>query len=101
MTEKEAMEQLKTMYPKMCKMVDGRYTGGYDNHDSKSGIAIDVAIKSLEKQIPKEKVLYEDKFFHCPCCDEPLGYKWKKYPTEKESYEWLKFCWDCGQALKW
>ena len=52
MTESEAIEQLKTMYPKTCKMIDGRYTGGYDDHTSKGGTALDIAIKALE-QSPK------------------------------------------------
>lgn len=53
------------------------------------------------QQTPKKIKCYEDKFMHCPCCEEALGYKWKKYPTEKESFDWLKYCWNCGQKLDW
>ena len=54
-----------------------------------------------EMQNPKNLVCYEDKFLHCPCCDEALSYKWDKYPIKTVNLEWLKFCWNCGQALKW
>lgn len=59
------------------------------------------AMKALEKQIPKNLVCIEDKFLHCPCCDEALSYKWEKYPTEKINLDWLKFCWNCGQKIMW
>ena len=62
---------------------------------------VDRIIEALEKQIPINLVCIEDKFLHCPCCDEALSYKWEKYPTEKINLDWLKFCWNCGQALKW
>lgn len=65
------------------------------------GISLDMAIEVLEKQIPKVLVCIEDKFLHCPCCNEALAYKWEKYPTEKTCLNWLKFCWNCGQAIKY
>jgi len=49
MSEKEALEILKTMYPKKCKMVDGRLKGGFDNHECKEGQVLDMAIKALEE----------------------------------------------------
>lgn len=61
----------------------------------------DLTTKALEKQIPTQIKCYKDKYMHCPCCEEALGYKWEKYPTEGINFEWLKFCWNCGQALKW
>ncbi len=54
---------------------------------------------AFEKQIPKKMKCYEDKYMHCPKCEEALGYKWKKYPAEKEDFSWLRFCWNCGQKL--
>lgn len=60
------------------------------------------AISALEKQIPKEPVCYEDKFIHCPCCDEAIGYKWEKYPDVlNAALHNFKYCWECGQKLKW
>ena len=52
MTENEAIEELKKLYPKKCMMVDGRLKGGFDDHESNGGIAIDMAIQALEKQMP-------------------------------------------------
>lgn len=91
MTEQEAIKELKIRISPYdtCKA------------DYESNMAINKAIKALEKQIPKKLVCVEDKFLHCPYCDEALSYKWKKYPTEKINLEWLKFCWNCGQAIKW
>ena len=45
---KSAIDTLKTMYPKKCKMVDGRLTGGYDDYESEKGQAITSAIRSLQ-----------------------------------------------------
>ena len=50
MTNEEAIEQLKTAYPKMHKMVDFRLVGGFDDHEKPLGVAIDIAIKALEQQ---------------------------------------------------
>lgn len=48
MTEiKSAIENLKEMYPKKCQMVDGRYTGGFDDYESEKGKSITLAIRSL------------------------------------------------------
>ena len=40
------MEEIR---PKKCKMVDGRLQGGFPDHDSDAGQAIDSAIEALEK----------------------------------------------------
>lgn len=94
MTEQEAIEQLKAMYPKKCRMVDGRYTGGFDDHNSKGGTALDMAIETLEKQIPKKPRFYNANYY-CPKCDDLVGchdtiMKWDN-----------KYCKECGQAIKW
>lgn len=60
----------------------------------------DMEIKeALEKQIPKEltsirKVKQYDGYDmgYCPVCDEPL---------DNSFYENLKYCFVCGQAIKW
>ena len=90
MTNEEAMNLLDNLKG----MLDDSQGNDYDS-------AFNLAIKALEKQIPINLVCIEDKFLHCPCCDEALSYKWEKYPTEKINLDWLKFCWNCGQALKW
>lgn len=94
---KEAINELKKLYPKKCHIVNGSYKGGFDDHKSNSGIAIDEAIKALEKQIPKRPIERFDGnewLIECPSC--------KKYPFCMDEYEWSrKFCGCCGQAIKW
>lgn len=57
---------------------------------------VDVAIKALEKQIPKEPIIVhplqenDNGEFACPICK--TGALVKKID---------KFCWGCGQAIKW
>lgn len=57
MTEKEAVEEMKRIHPKTCKMVNGRLQGGFDDHESESGIAFDIAIKAIEDEAVSKKLL--------------------------------------------
>ena len=59
----EAIEALKTLYPKKCRLIDGRYKGGFDNHDCKEGKALDIAIRALEMQIVMKENLADE----CMC----------------------------------
>lgn len=91
MTVEEAKNELKEMWVEF----------DYTLHD-KSANAIDVAIKALEKQIPKKPlasiVEYRYGIFKkgttvlrlCPSCEE-----WVLYTHHKA------FCGNCGQALDW
>lgn len=47
MTEQEAIAIIKKNYPKCCKMVNGRYEGGFDDTDCELGQAFNIAIKAL------------------------------------------------------
>ena len=49
MTNKEIIAYVEQMRPKKCKMVDGKLQGGFSDHDSDTGKAIDAAIEALEK----------------------------------------------------
>ena len=49
MTENEAVEVLKNNYPKTCKMVNGRYQGGFDDTECDFGQALTMAIKALKE----------------------------------------------------
>ena len=120
MTEQEAIDVLLESVPKCCKMVDGRYQGGFDNWDCDMGQAIRIAVLTLqdiqnyrkigtveecrearEKQKPKKPRLnYKPKFFGkatytCPrcgnCCLE-------EFANERQNN---RYCWDCGQAIQW
>ena len=59
--------------------------------------AIQIAIRAIEKQIPKKPILMnnmmtKDKFLMCPCCKFRFS----------DSLVFLKTrCWNCGQKLDW
>ena len=118
MTENEAVEVLKNNYPKTCKMVNGRYQGGFDNTECNFGQALTMAIKALkeiqqyreigtveecreavEKQKPKYIKIEAYCPAYCPTCrfelSESLGDGYYKY------FENLSRCPNCGQAIQW
>ena len=58
--------------------------------------AIYVAIKALEKQIPK-KPLHMHKNYYCPICKEDGWMLWDDaIPNDMDEY-----CGKCGQAIDW
>ena len=62
----------------------------------------DTAKKSLEKQIPMRPIEYEDKFYACPVCGNPLLHKWEEYPAKLMSKDkGLPYCLGCGQQIDW
>lgn len=94
MTEQEAIERLIQILEE-CTSDENAvcYVTDYDE------IPLRLAIKSLEKQIPREltnirKVKQYDGYDmgNCPICGEPL---------DNSLYENLKYCFMCGQAIKW
>lgn len=89
MTEQEAVERLKCMRLFMqieddrndCKFLEDDY------------IANDMAIKALEKQIPKKPKFYAHNY-HCANCATIVGnneFKWQRF----------LYCDKCGQKLDW
>ena len=75
--EAEAIECLKSNKP----------TSGYVMLQE----SIDVAIKALEKQIPK-KYMRKNGNYNCPICD---------YPVMSVCARKKKYCDNCGQAIDW
>ena len=75
MTEQEAIEML-TLNDEMQKKLPNLKE------------AYEVAVKALEKQIPKEPD-EDDTDFYCPCCE-------RKYLNIYDNY-----CEDCGQKIDW
>lgn len=68
------------------------------HHTDVKDIAL-VAIKALEKQIPKKVLKFGKYGFNCPCCKEDLG-------LESEDIFIFdmtppKYCDNCGQKLDW
>ena len=94
MTNQEAIKLIEGIRPKKCKMVNGRLQGGYPDHDSDIGKAIDMAIEVLEKQVPK-KPIYTNKgtVTRCPVC-EAIHFRCIS------SVE-VDYCGRCGQAIDW
>ena len=61
-----------------------------------SAEAMNLAIKALEKQIPK-KPLHMHKNYYCPICKEDGWMLWDDaIPNDTDAY-----CGKCGQALDW
>ncbi|MEG2001001.1 MAG: hypothetical protein RR053_06385 [Evtepia sp.] len=57
MNDKEAADILKNNVPKECKMVNGRYQGGFDDWESDLGKAIKTAISALEERDRRKAAL--------------------------------------------
>ena len=100
MTNKEAIIHIEQIRPKKCKMVNGKLQGGFPDHDSDTGKAIDKAIEALEKQIPEvpnyEGDGYADGFpiydtWICPSCG-------RHYEIDYDRYV---YCPECGQLISW
>lgn len=120
MTEQEVMAIIKKNYPKCCKMVNGRYKGGFDDTDCELGQAFNIAIKALEevqqyraigtpeecraaveKQTARKGIREKIKkgynrgkhHYYCPVCYEKGDLRNK--------YNVGLYCSDCGQKLDW
>ena len=52
--------------------------------------AFDMAIKSLEKQIPKKQIALQHGDYRCPSCNRII-----------RMFEAINFCMFCGQAVDW
>ena len=100
MTNKEAIIHIEQIRPKKCKMVNGKLQGGFPDHDSDTGKAIDKAIEALEKQIPKipdyegdgyadGELVYDT--WICPRCG-------RQYEIDYDHYV---YCPECGQLISW
>ena len=87
MTEQEAIEELKcyraqsgTSYPE----------------------EIEVAIKAIEKQIPKKPIINigdtdKDRLACCPVCDSNVDWTYNGFWRKGNP----KYCRSCGQAIDW
>lgn len=109
MTENEALEILK-LSPKM------------KNQLPNLAEVYEVAVKSLEKQIPKKPILcmnettgmfvdYADgqgeyktqmnNWWKCPCCKSIVGERILIHKKRVNDQRKKKFCENCGQKIEW
>lgn len=66
------------------------------------GEEMDVAIKALEKQIPKKPIIYtndidKDRLACCPVCDSNVDWTYEGFWRKGNP----KYCKNCGQAIDW
>ena len=97
MTESRAIIQIKYRVDTATQLIG---TGV----DGKAYEDLELAIKALEKQIPKKPYIqqveidyYEHDCMECPSCDCFLGYA---YECKEEHYQ-CNYCPHCGQKLNW
>lgn len=58
--------------------------------------------EAKERQRSKKPMEYEDKYYGCPTCGNPLMHKWEKYPNiPNDKSNGLPYCLGCGQKLDW
>lgn len=100
MTESEAIEILKNI--KLFMQLEDKDN---DNKFSDSiYTAIDVAINSLEKQIPKKIIFQKQSYgtpYRCAECEAdqvPIEFFRENGSEPSEKYSW---CWHCGEKLDW
>ena len=96
MTEKEAIKILQELSLERCEAF-GFDCGNCDKCEVT--IAYDMAIKALEKQIPKRAISIYKGNYKCPPCENYIDI------TDDDLYvyeiEPPKCCDECGQALDW
>ena len=72
------------------------------NYPMDYAVAIDEAIKAVDKQIAKKPKEYEDKYYACPSCGNAVMMKWEHYnKVLMDKSNGLPYCLGCGQAIDW
>lgn len=94
MTEKEAIKVIRKEIHSFCES-SGIDCFNFNCENCKIIVAYEIAIKALEKQIPKKPydVDTECKTFDCPACLSKL--------YADEDVRDCIYCCVCGQALDW
>ena len=88
MTEQEAIS---------CMEADKEYLTDMKICD---GEEMDMAIKALEKQIPKKPIIHTndiDRLACCPVCDSNVDWTYEGFWRKGNP----KYCKNCGQAIDW
>ena len=74
------------------QMAINRLLTGNTAHSCKADY-IKLAIKALEKQVPKKPIVYQDGFICCPICSN--------YLVTLNNAKNNNFCEKCGQKILW
>lgn len=97
MTTEEAIKVIKEGERDFCEIYQSECLGKTCNK-CEGSIAYNMAIKALEKQIPKKPVEVRNEIV-CPTCENYIDI------TDDDLYvyeiEPPKYCDECGQALDW
>lgn len=119
MTEQEAINVLLENVPKCCKMVDGRYQGGFDDWDCDMGQAIRVAVLALQDVQNYQKIGTVEECLKAMVKQKPKAVKNRKLLKDFHGSPYCiqgdcpncgcesikatanDYCYVCGQHLKW
>ena len=96
----EALDELSfPLYDSSC---GGCKCGTSDCQDCEKAQAVFTLQELVEKATPKKVKEYEDKYYACPICGNPLLHKWEVYPTKLTSRKnGMPVCLNCLQRLDW
>lgn len=98
MTREEAAECIERVRPKKVQMVNGRLQGGFPDHDSEIGKAIDMAIAALQEP-ERKKGRWEDfgdnNSYRCTACGE-IWILNDGTPEENN----MNYCPNCGADMR-
>ena len=97
MTNEEAIKILKEDMRRYNCIIDSLKSGADSLTDGEAPLqSRGLAIKALEKQIPRKPVEQGDGInCNCPACGRYVGY------IDAMAWEIPKYCDECGQALDW
>lgn len=99
---RKSLEICKAMVERNTTPDDMENYMKFEDECIKQGFTLDSILKSREKQTAKKPKEYEDKYYACPVCGNPLLPKWKKYPDKlMDKSNGLPYCLGCGQKLDW
>lgn len=99
---RKSLEICKAMVERNITPDDMENYMKFEDECIKQGFTLDSILKSREKQTAKKPKEYEDKYYACPVCGNPLLHKWEKYPDKlMDKSNGLPYCLGCGQKLDW
>lgn len=96
MTNEEALNRFKWKYSLTKDYNDPHWEGGERREHSEWVEQLEIAIKALEKRIPKVAEHEDGVWNLCPCCGGSVC-----NDTEHAVNKEVSYCEHCGQAIDW